>query len=370
MPKYIKKVLILVAHRPGRSPSQRFRYEQYLLFLESKGYQFEQSFLISEEDDVFFYKQGFYFSKFKVLVKSFFRRWRDTSRVRSFDAVFIQREAFMLGTSFFERRIAKTGVPIIFDYDDAIWRSNREGGNKTLSFLKNPDKISEIISVSSFVIAGNQYLADYASKYCDNVSIIPTTIDTEYHKSTASHSEIVIGWTGTFSTFPYLKELFPVLRKIKASFPQVKFNVICDLDTVIPELGIRTTLWNKEDEIIQLQSISIGVMPLPDNDWSKGKCGFKGLQYMSLKIPTLMSPVGVNVDILRDGENGFLPDSPEQWYNRLTQLIQDKSLRIEMGEKGYQSVISNYSVNANKWKYLELFEKATMHANNTDKASH
>lgn len=364
MSKATKKVLILVAHRPDRSPSQRFRYEQYLPFLEENGYEFEYSYLISEQDDQFFYKSGNYFKKFLFLIRATGKRLKDVKRSKDFDLVFIQREAFLLGTTYFERKIFKTGIPIIYDFDDAIWEINKEGGNKALNFLKNPDKTSELIKLSKAVIVGNSYLADYAKNYNQRVSIIPTTIDLDYHSTTKLNSEIVIGWTGTFSTYPYFLELLPVLQKVKQKYPFVKFQIIVDLDLEISELDSHTTVWDREEEINQLRKISIGIMPLPDNRWTKGKCGFKGLQYMSLGIPTLMSPVGVNAEIIEDGVNGFLPTTSDEWFLRLSQLVENEELRKALGEKGFSTVKKSYSVEGNKEKYLKLFEKVTSHIYN------
>ncbi len=354
-------MLILSAHRPGRSPSQRFRYEQYLTYLESEGYDFDYSFLISKTDDSFFYKKGHFLKKFFFLCRSILRRYNDLKSIQGYDIVFIQREAFLLGTVYFERKISESGVPIIFDFDDAIWEVNSAGGNKALSFLKNPDKTSRILSLSSVVIAGNEYLAEYALQFNSNVTVIPTTIDTSYHFPKVINPKVVIGWTGTFSTFPYLEALIPLLSRIKNKYTDVEFKIIVDFDLEIPELGTRTTIWNKFQEIDQLREISIGIMPLPDNIWTRGKCGFKGLQYMSLSIPTLMSPVGVNTEIIKDSENGFLPESDDQWFNRLSELIESSAMRTKIGKKGYESLVKHYSVQVNKKHYLKLFEEVTSH---------
>jgi len=351
-----KKVLIIAAHRPNRSPSQRFRYEQYIPFLESHGYQFTYSYLISEKDDKFFYSPGFYFQKSIVLIKSLFIRFKDLFRTNSFDLVFIQREALMLGTSFFERRIARKRPPLVFDFDDAIWFPNIEGGNKALSFLKKPEKIKDIVAVADIVIAGNNYLADFAKRYCERVEVIPTTIDLAYHEIKKVKSpETCIGWTGSFSTLPYFELLLPVLSRLKSEFSDLKFKIIVDEKKHYPELDTNTTLWSKETEIEELNTISIGIMPLPNDEWTNGKCGFKGLQYMSLKKPCVMSGVGVNTEIIDSGKNGFLANSDEEWYARLKLLIIDEKLRDTFGEAGYQTIKERYSVEGNKLKYLELF---------------
>ena len=139
------KVLFIGMHRFNRSPSQRYRFEQYFKYLEANGLECELSYLISAKDDVFLYKSGHYISKFLVLVKSLIKRWKDVHRANNFDFIFIQREAFMTGTTFFERRLSKSKARLIFDFDDSIWLSDKNEANKSLSFLKNPGKTAKII---------------------------------------------------------------------------------------------------------------------------------------------------------------------------------------------------------------------------------
>lgn len=352
-----KKVLIISAHRPDRSPSQRFRYEQYIPFLEEHGYEFTYSFLISEKDDEFFYQQGHYIQKAGVLLKSLFIRVKDVFRANSFDLIFIQREALMLGTSVFERLLSKKKTPVIFDFDDAIWFPNVEGGNKALSFLKRPEKTKEILKYCDYVIAGNQYLADYAKQFNDQVTLIPTTIDMSYHQlKEEKPSEVCIGWTGSFSTLPYFESILPVLAKLKLEFPKLKFKIIVDEDKYYSEIDTHTTVWTKETEIDELNKIAIGVMPLPSDEWTKGKCGFKGLQYMSLKKACVMSGVGVNTEIIQSGKNGFLANTEDEWYESLKSLMVDEQLRSEMAGKGYTTIKERYSVEGNKKNYLTLFD--------------
>ena len=199
------KILFIAIHRPGRSPSQRFRFEQYLSFLESKGWEYEFSYLISEKDDTIFYKKGHVFRKALIFLKAIFIRLNDVFRASKFDVVFIQREAFFTGTTFFEKRFAKSKAKLIFDFDDAIWLPNVSHANKKLEWLKNGGKTNKIITVSDLVIAGNQFLANYALTFNQNTIVIPTTIDLNYHKKTKTNSlgKITIGWTGTSTTLPY-----------------------------------------------------------------------------------------------------------------------------------------------------------------------
>jgi len=353
------KVLIVCLHAPDRVPGQRFRFEQYLDYLRQNEVECTYSNLLEEKDYKHFYGKGRYFQKLGIVIKGFFKRRRELKSIRRYDLVFIQREAFMLGTCYFEKQYAKKSK-IIFDYDDAIWLDLVSGHNRRFRFLKNPDKTKNIITLSRLVFAGNPYLADYAKQFNPAVVIVPTTIDTAtYHPAYNSNKEkVCIGWSGSFSTIAHFETCLDALRVIRKKYAdKVYFKVIGDGKYVNQELGIRGLDWKKESEVKDLQEIDIGIMPLPDDEWSKGKCGLKGLQYMALAIPTIMSPVGVNGDIIKDGVNGFLAASTEEWVDKLSQLIESAPLRTSMGEKGRQTVLFKYSVEANKHLYLQYFRQ-------------
>jgi glycosyltransferase involved in cell wall biosynthesis len=356
----MQKINILCVHRPNRSPSQRFRFEQYIEFLKNDGFDCNLSYLLNEKDDKVFYSKGKLFAKINIVIKSFFKRLGELNQIKENDIVFIQRECFMLGTSFFERLFAKSGAKVIFDFDDAIWLQNVSEANKTFVWLKNPNKTAKIITCSSLVIAGNDYLAKYALRYNRNVVIIPTTIDTnEYCKIPSPRNEkVIIGWSGSITTIQHFEYAIPFLKRIKEKFKdKVEFRVIGDASYVNEELSIKGIAWNKQTEIEDLSIFDIGIMPLPDDEWAKGKCGLKGLQYMALEIPTIMSPVGVNAEIINDGVNGFLASEHTEWVNKLSKLIESEELRKQIGIESRKTVEENYSVNANREKYLFYFNQ-------------
>ncbi len=355
----MKKVLFLVAHRPGRSPGQRFRFEQYLDYLTSEGYQCDFSFLISESDDKYFYQKGHYFRKFLILLKSIFIRYKDIDRAKKSDIVFIYRDAVMFGSVFFEKKIKKTGAKMILDFDDAIWLMDISEGNKNLRWLKRPEKTAEIASLCDLVIVGNKYLADYALQFNKNVEIIPTTLETNSFKRNFPYlqrEKICIGWTGSLTTLKHLEIAIPFLKKIKEKYgDKIRFKVIADAPFTSKEIDFEFCKWNKDNEINDLCDIDIGIMPLPDDNWAKGKCGFKGLQYMAMEIPALMSPVGVNTEIITDGANGFIADDIESWVKKLSLLIDSYSLRCKFGKAGRKTIEEKFSFDSQKEKYLNLF---------------
>lgn len=356
----MKKVLIIANHRKNRSPGQRFRFEQYINFLEQNGYKIDLSFFISANDDKYFYQPGHYLKKIKVIIKSYFIRLNNLLNCNKYEIVFIFREALITRSIFFEKAFSKRSKTI-FDFDDSIWIPNVSEANKKYNWLKNSDKTSKIISFSHMIFAGNSYLANYAFNFNKNIKIVPTTIDTNEYKKTntsKSNNKICIGWSGSVTTIQHFNYAIPVLTIILEKYKdQIEIKVIGDNNYINNELGITGLAWIKEDEIKELSSFDVGIMPLPDDEWANGKCGLKGLQYMALEIPTIMSPVGVNSEIIQDGINGFLASSETEWVDKLSQLIESPELREKMGKAGRKTVLEKYSVESQKYNYLKYFNE-------------
>lgn len=353
-----------MAHRPGRSPGQRFRFEQYLSYLQSHGFICHVSYLIDAKDDEIFYAQGQYLRKIRFLLKSLLHRQRDMKKLDEYDLVFLYREAHMLGTTYFERKIHQRGIKMIVDFDDSIWLKDVSNGNRKLAFLKKPSKTAKIVSLSDAVIVGNQYLANYARKYNPNVHIIPTTIDTDYYVPATDHSPlkntVCIGWTGSSTTLKHFSLAVPVLKSLRKKYgKKLIFRLISDENYEGELEGLTFVRWKKETEVHDLMAIDIGIMPLPDDAWSKGKCGFKGLQYMALGKPAVMSPVGVNTEIIEHGRNGFLAHTPQEWESILSGLIEDAYLRQEIGREGRKTVVDRYSFHSQKERYLQIYRQLT-----------
>jgi glycosyltransferase involved in cell wall biosynthesis len=353
------KILFIAAHRPNRSPSQRYRFEQYFNFLNENGYTYKLSYIINEHDDDIFYNKGGLFNKSLIVLKSIAKRLKDVRRANNFDIVFIQREAFMMGTTFFEKLFSKTKAKVVFDFDDSIWLMDTSNANKKWEWLKSSEKTGKIISYSHLVFAGNNYLADYAKRFNANVKILPTTIDTEFHKRSkpyTNNEKTCIGWSGSITTIKHFENSIPVLKKIKEKYGNtVFFKVMGDTTYENKELNIKGIAWSSETEVSVLSTFDIGIMPLPDDLWVKGKCGLKGLSYMSLEIPTVMSNVGVNPEIIKDGVNGFLANSEEEWINKISLLIESFELRKKLGENARKTVLERYSTESQKFNLLNSF---------------
>jgi glycosyltransferase involved in cell wall biosynthesis len=356
----VKKILFVVPHRRDRAPNQRFRFEQYLSHLEKNGFQCTVSPLIlTAEEDIQFYGQSNYFHKIQLGFRLAGRRIKDVARAGKFDVVFIAREAFITGSSLFEKLLRRKNNKLIFDFDDAIWLDVISTNNRFFSWLKNGTKTSKIIGLADRIFAGNEYLARYAKQFNKEVVLIPTTIDTDWYTPDyrIRENKITIGWSGSTSTIEHFQFAIPALAVLKEKFKdRVEIKVIGDAHFKNTALNIIGKAWKKETELIDLQSFDIGIMPLPDNEWTWGKCGLKGLQYMALEIPTIMSPVGVNKEIIVHGKNGFLATTTDEWVSIISTLIENPELRLRVGKAGRETVVARYSVQSLCEKYVDQFK--------------
>jgi glycosyltransferase involved in cell wall biosynthesis len=167
----------------------------------------------------------------------------------------------------------------------------------------------------------------------------------------------MLGWIGTKGNLKYVKKLEPVFKAISQRFPHVKLKIVSNDFYESPSIPVINKPWKLEEENEDLISFDIGLMPLNDDLWSRGKCGLKIIQYLSVGVPVVCTPVGINRDIVRDGENGFWATTEEEWVKRLSSLIQDQNLRRKMGEKGIRTVEEGYSLRVTSEKFLNVLQK-------------
>jgi len=242
--------------------------------------------------------------------------------------------------------------------------------NGYLSYLKFPAKTKTICRLATHVMAGNPYLADYAKQTNQNVSIVPTTIDTEkYSVLPRERNPVpVIGWSGSFSTVQHLDSLAGALRRL-ARTENFRLVVIGTPVYKLDGVDVEALPWRSATEVSDLRQIDIGIMPLPDESWSRGKCGLKALQYMALGIPTVCSPVGVNSEIIQDGVNGFLAGTEDEWVAKLTQLLHDEKLRARLGAAGRATVETKYSAAVQAPRVYEILRSVVAKAGAKQKTS-
>ncbi|MGJ3235040.1 glycosyltransferase [Marivirga sp.] len=352
------KILFVCPYPFDEAPSQRFRFEQYLNILEKEGYSFQLAPFLNLKAWKILYKSGNSAKKIGWLVISFIKRFILLFQLSAYEFIFIHREATPLGPPFFEWTIRFIWrKKIIYDFDDAIWLEDPNEKGSLKARIKWKTKVKNICKWSYKVSCGNEYLAEFAMKYNQSVVVNPTTIDTDYHKEIkiSKSEKNVIGWTGTHSTLPYLKILLPVLDELTNEY-EFELLVISNQKPDFDVPYMRFIPWSKSSEIDDLNKMDIGIMPLSDDIWSKGKCGFKLLQYVAIKKPIVASPVGVNKKLLLESGAGYSANNDKEWEDKLIKLLEDHDLRIKLGEKGQDYIKNHYSVISNKKNFLSLFK--------------
>ena len=347
---------ILAPYPINCGPSQRFRFEQYLTIWRQNGIEITLYPFYSKYVWSILYLRGKVIRKTVGVLACMARRIFITLfSLRSHDLIFIHREAVPAGPPVVEWILTKVfRKRIIFDFDDALWLVHCK--RLINLFLMRRVRVNFLLRNSNYIICGNKYLLDYCLKFNECTTIIPTTIDTKYHKPVSKINEKpTICWTGTHTTLPYLKIILESLNEINKQFHFV-FLVISNEKPDFPIPNMVFKRWNQEDEIETLCEASIGVMPLPFDAWSKGKCGLKILQFMALGIPVVASDWGVNSEIIKQGHNGMLCKDTSQWTESLRILLEDSALRNHIGREGRKLVESKYSVEFNKAHYSQVLD--------------
>jgi len=335
-----------VPYPVDRVPGQRYRIEQWAPFLEDQGIKVDFfSFADAKLADLL-YETGRIAAKSAGLATAFVRRFSHLAQIHRYDAVLIYRAVCLAGPAVFERFVTFFQKPVIYDFDDSIFVLHTTRTNRRFGWLKFPGKTASICRLSSHVVVGNSFLADYSRQYNRRVTVVPTSVDTVRYqpvKKDARSRGTVIGWTGSSTSQTHLEMFAPVLRELVAR-ADVEVRVISDRQPLLPGISHVWRRWSAETETADLRVLDVGIMPMPDDLWSRGKCSLKALQYMALGIPAVCSDVGSNREVIRHGENGFLAATPQEWLKCLRTLIEDSALRTRLGLEARKTVEERYSM--------------------------
>jgi glycosyltransferase involved in cell wall biosynthesis len=272
--------------------------------------------------------------------------WSMVSTLKDVDIVVILRKLLSPWKQKLIRRFAKK---IVFEYDDSIMYRSSRWSNQYSGTRRS--RFEKMVKQCDLVIAGNQFLKGEATKYVNEgkVHVIPTVVDIERYAAKQYHGqkdEVIIGWLGSKGTLYYLKELVPVLTKIGKRFPFARLKIVCNDFLDVPSMHVIKKEWTEEDEVADLQSFDIGLGPLTDDVWTRGKCGLKLVQYLAVGVPVICSPVGANKEIVTNGEVGFWAGNQREWIKKISILIENSELRKKMGEKGRERIERRYSLQA------------------------
>jgi len=357
------RVLALVPKAPGISPGQRFRLEQWAPhLLADHGIKLELCPFESPALTDVLYEPGRRFEKVGWLLRDTWRRRNVLALARAYDAVVIYREVSLLGPAIYEQLLAAAGVPLILDFDDAIWMPSAGGVNGVFSRLRFASKTRTICNLSRAVVVGNEYLAAWARPHSRNVFVVPTSIEL------ASYGPLVpprdadpftIVWTGSIATLRHLERARPAIEALGRR-RAVRLRIICSRPPERPFAGVENVFvpWTAATESRDLGPAHVGIMPIPDDAFARGKCGCKALQYMGVAHPVVVSPVGVNAQIVRDGENGLHASTDAEWVEALEKLASSPELRERLGRAGRSTVERGFTSAAS----AALFAKAVYHS--------
>lgn len=342
-------------------PGQRFRIEQWAPYLEAEGIAVDFRPFADPELLRVLHRPGHLVAKASRTLAAFAGRALDTLKVSPYDAVLVYRAACLAGPAVLER-LAAWRRPLIFDFDDAIHVLHTSGANRWTSRLKFPGKTATLCRISRHVVVGNEYLAEYARRFNRNVTVIPSSVDTDAYRPVpraASPGPLVVGWMGSSTSQTYLEMFAPVLRSLLER-SALELRVVSDRKPVLPGVPHQWRPWSRESETAELAGFDIGIMPMPDDEWSRGKCAMKALQYMGMGIPTVCSDVGANRDVIEHGRNGFLAATPEEWTASVDALAGDPALRRRLGDAGRQTVEARFSMRGAAARFADVVRAAVV----------
>jgi glycosyltransferase involved in cell wall biosynthesis len=343
------RLAALVPYPIDTTPSQRFRIEQWVPLLEQDGIQVD--FFPFADEELFrqLHSTGSFTSKAIRLSMRFASRIGDIVRSRGYDAVLVHRSLSIAGPALLETILERVGPPVIFDFDDAIFLEHTTDANREWGWLKFPRKTETICRLSDHVVVGNSFLGDYARQFNAKVTIVPTSVDTSRYRvrseshSRNGHSPLVVGWTGSSTSQTYLEWFAPVLREL-VSRAGIEFRVHSNRKPELSGIPFEWRPWSPESEVEEISQFDVGIMPMPDTDWARGKCAMKALLYMSVGVPAIGSDIGANRDVITNGVNGFLASTKDDWIAQTMMLMSDPSLRDSLAAEGRKTVEKSYSM--------------------------
>lgn len=357
----MNSVKVLLFSRYDRlGASSRLRFLQYIPDLAESNIDITVSPLFSDE-----YLISLYGNK-KIgkvyLIRCFIKRLFKLLYVFKYDYIWIEKELFPYLPAWIEILLTRLGVKYVVDYDDAIFHNYDLSTNKFVRKLL-ANKIDKVMKYSFYITAGNDYLAERASlSGAKNILKIPTVVDHLRYSTQGNNSEeLVIGWVGSPSTQKYVTELSTILNNI-CSIYSAKLVLVGAQNSIVsyfPNIKIEVLPWTEDSEVAVIQQFDIGIMPLSDGPWEKGKCGYKLIQYMACGKAVVASDVGVNKDIVEGSEAGLIV--VDDWYEALDKLLSSKTLRQSFGINAREAVINKYSISSQKELFVNLFTKGSIH---------
>lgn len=295
-----------------------------------------------------------------ALPKSWYGRLKLGREAADADTVILQRKLLpRVALGLLRRRVKR----LIFDFDDAVWLRDSYSP-KGFTDPRRSRRFRAMMQACDLVVAGNDYLAAEARRFAKRVVVIPTCVDVSRYSFSplATPHSALLTWVGSSSTLRGLEQFAPTLSAIGRAVPGTRLKLICDRFIEIPDLPVERCMWNEATEPAEIATADIGIGWVPDDPWSRGKCGLKVLQYQAAGLPVVANPVGVQATFVKNGIHGFRAASTEEWVNAIRTLAASAELRRTMGEAGRKQVEERYSVAAGAKLWLDALGAAVRRA--------
>ncbi len=348
------RILALTKYGP-LAASTRQRIMIYEPALRAAGMEIEYSPLLGDEH-VARLSRGLGKSPLHV-AQAYLGRLRTLARARNYDLLWVHYELFPY-LPWIERFAAWSGRPYVVDYDDATFHMYDSSRSSVVRWLLG-GKLRPLLGRATAVVCGNSYLQAYASRYAKRTIVIPTVVDTDHYQPLktprAAEAGVTIGWIGSPTTWANVRPLLPMIERVcrqeNVRFLAVGAGAAAHGDRFD---GLNLVDWTKDGEVADVQAMDIGIMPLLDRPFERGKCGYKLIQYMACGLPVVASPIGVNCEIVGEGEHGFLVTDESGWEAALVRLIGNAQLRRSMGAAGRGRVVASYSLRSQATQLIDL----------------
>lgn len=363
------KVLFLTRY-PFEGASSRYRVYQYLPHLRKAGVYADVDSFMSDEMYRVSFLHGKSLYKVWLTVKAVLSRLWTLRNYKDYDIIYMQRELLPGPFMFLERWLKSRGAVLVFDYDDALFIAKQSQFNRIAGFLKSANKTMKIFAIADCVVAGNNYLRDAAIEKGSDAVTLEVAEDTVRIRQRPAHTEteaVIIGWLGSKTTVKYLGLIANALVRIHRDFPKVEFHVMGgDQDFSIPGLPLKHFPWSLDGELEALNRFDIGLMPLPLVEWSKGKSGGKARTYMAAGVVPVCTGIGYNLELIQDGETGYLCTTEDDWYATLSRLIPSAVDRQAVSDKARAYVERHFSVELQALKMRDVLQSVLSKKENVD----
>ncbi|MES2430039.1 MAG: glycosyltransferase family 4 protein [Bacteroidota bacterium] len=361
----MKKILVICPYPEGVAAGQRLKYEQYIADWENKGYKVDISPYMHMPMWNIVHKSGNYFKKIMYTIQGVLIRIKDIFRLRQYDLVYIHMYVTPIGTSLFERIYRGLSRKIIFDLEDNRFLGGSKETSGLAQILRSIAKTSYLVKNADHVITSSPALNDFClalnkKRKCTYISSSINTDRFVPDNCYCNDKQVTIGWTGTFSSRPYLDLLRNVFIELKKQ-RDFKLLVIGNFEYAFPEMDLEVIEWSAENEVTDLQKIDIGVYPLPTDSWVMGKSGLKAIQYMAFGLPCVSTDVSTVQRFVRNNENGFLVTTDDEWVTGLINLIDNPSTRERVGKKARKTVLEKFSTDVVTKQYLAVLNDTITH---------